>query len=77
MSLTAWLLFYLADVAFLLWVVRWGGAEVLEGTFASGCLISWFAPRWSADGIKVFGWCALVAHTIGFIVGVFWPDFRF
>ncbi len=77
MSLTMWFVFYAVDVVFLLWVVRRGGAEVLEGTLASACLISYFALEWSAEGIKLFAWCALVASTIWFIVGLFSPGLRF
>ncbi|MHC4789782.1 MAG: hypothetical protein ACYS8K_11385 [Planctomycetota bacterium] len=76
MSLVAWVLFYLFDIAFWLWIVRWGGAETLEGAF-SGCLFPWLATRWDADGIRLFGWCALIGSTVWFIAGAFWPDFRF
>ena len=34
MSLTWWIVIYVIDSIFWLWVVRWGGAEILEGTFA-------------------------------------------
>ena len=57
MPLTTWIGAYAVAVLACVWLIRWG-AERLEGTFASGFLCSWFAPQWSADGIKVFGWCA-------------------
>ena len=76
MSLANWVGSYAIEVLFCLWLIRWGGAERLEGTFASGFLVSWFAPNWTSDGIKVFGWAALVAGTGWFVIGVFWPDFR-
>jgi hypothetical protein len=77
MSLIAWIIAYALNMLFWLWIVRWGGAERLEGTFSSGLLISVFAPKWSAEGIKVFGYGAIIVSTIGFVLGVFFPDFRY
>lgn len=76
MSLTELIVIYLINLVFLLWVVRWGGAEWLEGTLTSGFLIHFFAPRWSADGIKLFGYGTILISTILFIVAIFYPDFR-
>jgi len=77
MPLIAWIIAYALNMLFWLWIVRWGGAERLEGTFSSGLLISVFAPKWSAEGIKVFGYGAIIVSTIGFVLGVFFPDFRY
>lgn len=55
----------------------WGGAETLEGTIGSAFLISYFAHRWSAEGIKAAGWLVLIGHTIWFIAGIFSPKLRF
>jgi len=77
MDLLPWIAIYLVEVLFWLWVLRWGGAQWLEGTFSSGLLIHWFAPRWSADGIKLFGWLTLIVTTIWFIIGLFQPVVRF
>jgi hypothetical protein len=71
-----WILGYSANVLFWAWVIWWGGAEWLEGTFTSGFLISWLAPRWSADGIKLFGWLSLLVTSVGFVVGLFVPELR-
>ncbi len=76
MSLTGFILSYAVNLVFWLWVVRWGGARWLEGTLTSGFLIHIFAPRWSAEGIRLFGWGAIVISTIILIAGLFWPDFR-
>jgi hypothetical protein len=76
MSLTWWVVTYLADLLFWLWVVRWGGAEKLEGTFSSGFLISILAPQWSEEGIKLFGYGAIVISTVLFVLGIFFADFR-
>lgn len=77
MSLTELIVVYLINLVFLVWVVRWGGAEWLEGTFTSGFLISVFAPSWSSEGIKLFGWGSIILSTILFIVAIFFPDFRY
>jgi hypothetical protein len=77
MSLTWWTITYFADLLFWMWVLRWGGAEILEGTFRSGFLIHIFAPRWSAEGIKVFGYGTIIVSTILYLLGIFFPDFRY
>lgn len=77
MSLTSWIIIYFVELLFWLWILRWGGATWLEGTFASGFLISIFAPRWSAEGIKLFALLTLIASTIWFIIGIIMPGVRF
>ncbi len=76
MPLIRWIICYAASLLFWLWIVRWGGAERLEGTFTSGLLIHIFAPRWSAEGIKLFGWGTIIVTTIFFVLGIFFADFR-
>lgn len=49
-----------------------GCGEWLEGKLLSGFLATGFAPKWTADGIRVFGWGTLVAGTLCFLVGVTW-----
>ncbi|XPF95286.1 hypothetical protein ACM9HF_04535 [Colwellia sp. RE-S-Sl-9] len=75
--MTIWILFYLFEVIFWLWIIRWNGAEWLEGTLTSGFLIHHFAPTWSADGIKLFVWIYFIAASIWFVVGIFQPSVRF
>jgi hypothetical protein len=67
-----WISLYLVLVLYCLWLVRWGGDEWLEGKLVSGFLATWFAPKWTADGIRIFGWAALLAGTFCFVVGVLW-----
>jgi hypothetical protein len=76
MSLGAWVVSYAGDLLFSLWILRWGGAERLEGTFASGFLISGWAPRWDAEGIKLFVLLSLLGTTVWFLVGLFVPEAR-
>ena len=77
MHLVWWILIYVAEALFWLWIVRWGGAERLEGTFASVFLVHFRAPGWGTKGIKVFGWICLVLSTIWFLIGLFDPESRF
>ena len=77
MTLMELIITYLINLVFWLWIVQWGGAERLEGTFTSGFLIHFFATRWSADGIKLFGYCMLFFSTILFVVALIYPDFRY
>lgn len=68
--MTCWLLGHGLNTLFWLWVLLWGGADRLEGTFAAGFLIDWLAPSWSADGIRLFALLMLVVGGIAFAVGL-------
>ena len=76
MTVGYWLLSYALNAVFWLWILRWGGAERLEGTFTSGFLVNFLAPGWSAEGIKLFALLTLIFSTIGFVVGLFVPAAR-
>jgi hypothetical protein len=76
MSTNAWIVSHAMSTVFWLWVACWGGAERLEGTLSSGCLISVFAPSWSADGLRVFAWLALLGGIVWFVVGLINPAAR-
>jgi hypothetical protein len=75
-SIEQWVLWAGLSSVFWLWVLRWGGAERLEGTFASGFLLSWFAPKWSVEGIKLFALLSLLGTVVAFVVGLFVPEVR-
>ncbi len=76
MSMTELSIAYFLNLVFWLWIVRWRGAEWLEGTFLSGFLVHIFAPRWSVDGIKLFGWGAIVMSTVMYVAAIFSPELR-
>ena len=76
MDIGIWILIYVAELLFWLWIIRWGGADRLEGTFTSGLIISIFAPNWSAEGIKLFAWLTMIAGTVWFLLGLFYPELR-
>jgi hypothetical protein len=75
MSLALWIAVHVAEALFCLWVLRWGGAERLEVSFASG-LISTLAPRWSAEGLRMAALILLVFCAITFAVGLFVHSLR-
>ena len=67
---------FAAYTLFYAWVLFWGGAEWLEGSFLSRLLIHQQAPRWSAQGIKLFlglpwliGGICLILAVIGRLLG--------
>jgi hypothetical protein len=59
MELWQWVALFLTQSLVLYWIVYGGGAAWLEG-WRSFFLIHWLAPRWSADGIRLYAfvyWC--------------------
>jgi hypothetical protein len=77
MSLLAWVALFAVTSLLWTWVLFWGGADWLEGSFLSGFLIHTFAPRWSAEGIKVFAALTWLLEGLWFILGLFVPGMRF
>jgi hypothetical protein len=76
MTLPAWIAIYLAQLLLWLWIVRWGGARQLEGTFTAGLLFHPLAPRWSREGLQVYALGSLVVSTFWFLLGLFLPQVR-
>jgi hypothetical protein len=76
MSTVSWIFWYVADVLFWTWIIFWGGAKLLEGTWVSGCLLSIFPIDWDADGIKAFAWLSLFVSSVYFILGLIKPELR-
>ncbi len=76
MDTNGWIFVYVLQTTFLLWIIFLGGAARLEGTFASGFLIHYFAPNWSEAGIRAFAWIWLIGSTVFFVLGFFDPSFR-
>lgn len=76
MPLIWWIAIHALEALLCLWVLRWGGADRLEGTFASGFLFSSFAPRWSAEGLRMAALIMLAFCAITFVVGLFVPSLR-
>ena len=76
MGLGGWILLFAANSVFFLWVLRWGGAEWMEG-WRSLFFIDWFrAPLWSAEMIKLYVLLCWIGHAIWFLLGMFMPALR-
>lgn len=52
------------DLLLLVWILFLNGAEWLEGSFLSTFLISHLAPRWSAEGIRLYAGLVLSAYGV-------------
>jgi hypothetical protein len=70
MGLLVWVAIFVACNLFCAWVLFWGGAESLEGSFLARLLIHQQAPRWSAQGIKLYLGLSWVIGGICLIVAV-------
>ncbi|NTV10774.1 MAG: hypothetical protein HGA47_08355 [Zoogloea sp.] len=77
MDYPAWMLFFTGDCLFCLWVLRWGGAEWMEG-WRSEFFIGWFRSfTWSAEQIKLYVLLCWIGQSLWFLVGLFVPQARF
>jgi hypothetical protein len=76
MSLIVWVLMFVADSLFCAWILFWGGAEWLAGSFLSLILVSRWAANWCSDGIKIFVGLSWIAFVFLFVIGVFDLDVR-
>ena len=74
MSLEYWILFYVINLIFWIWILFWGGAEFLEDTVLGMLFLGYIHIH--TEVIKLAGWIILIFLTILFIVGIFSPDFR-
>ena len=75
-SLLVWILLYVADLLFFLWLLRWGSAEWIERRFAAICLLNIFAFYWDSEQIRLYALIMLIGTTIWFVIGVFAPVVR-
>ena len=75
-SLSVWILLYVADLLFFLWLLLWGGAEWIERRFIAISLLNIFAFYWDSEQIRLYALIMLVAATIWFVIGVFAPVVR-
>ena len=75
MELWQWVALFLGQTVFLYWVVYLGGATRLEG-WRSFFLIDALAPRWSADGIRLYAFIYWWLIFAWFIIGLWWPELR-
>jgi hypothetical protein len=70
MPLEYWIGIYVAWALLCLWVVKGGGAEVLEGSFLTTILFWWKAHDAPKDMLRDLVWILLFISTVIFISGV-------
>ena len=74
--MAGWIALFAASSLFWCWLLFWGGAEWLEGSFLSGLLVHFRAPHWSAEGIKLFAGLTWFLQGVWFLLGLFVPEAR-
>ena len=77
MSLLSWIAVYIVEMAFWLWIVAWGGAEFLDGTWVLSLAVHWGASDWDPETTKLVGWFFILSTTFWFIIGLIDPNMRF
>jgi hypothetical protein len=76
MDIGIWIVIFVFSSLFWCWILFWGGAEWLEGTFLSGLLLHMRAPLWSEEGLKIFAGLTWLIHGVWFLIGLFVPSAR-
>jgi hypothetical protein len=76
MGVLAWVAVFVVCSLLWSWLLFWGGAEWLEGSFLAGLVVHFRASEWAADGIKVFAGLMWLCQGIWFVVGLFSPELR-
>lgn len=76
MGYPAWILLFIANSVFCLWILRWGGAQWIEGWRAPFFLETWWSFSWSEEQIKFFVLLCWLGQTLWFLVGLFVPMAR-
>ena len=76
MSLAVWIGTYVVVLACWMWIVRWGGADWIEGAFVADVFF-FLSSRMDAEAIRLIGWIAIGVTTLWFAVGLFLPAARF
>lgn len=76
MGAAGWIVLFVVSSLFWCWLLFWGGADWLEGSWLAGLIVHFRATEWTAEGIKVFAALMWLCQTIWFIVGLFTPEAR-
>ena len=76
MSIGWWIIIYLSNLVFWLWVALWGGAERLDDSFIVYFIITHVRRRWEAESLKLLAWVSIIGSSIWFVMGLFLPEVR-
>ena len=74
-SLLFWTAQYALESLVLAWLIFWGGAERLDGTWLAA-LFTYRGAETSAGGIKLIAWLLWIGATFWFIWGLAEPTLR-
>lgn len=76
MNLLHWFFLFAVNSVFTLWVLRWGGAQWMEG-WKSLFFIEWlYSTFWNAEQIKLYFLVIWLLHALWFVLGLFMPEAR-
>ncbi len=76
MGLGAWIALFAITSLFWAWILFWGGADWLEGSWLAAVFLYFRAMEWSAEGIKAFAALMWLAEGLWFTLGLFVRDAR-
>jgi hypothetical protein len=71
-----WIGLFVLNSLFWSWILFWGGAERLEGSFLAALLVHLRASAWSAEGIKLFALLSWLISGFWFLIGLFSGEVR-
>ena len=75
MGILPWIGIYALESLFFAWLLFWGGARRLEGSWLAE-LVAFKGSVTSADGLKLLAWIFWVSGTCWFLAGLFVPGVR-
>ncbi len=76
MGIAMWVALFLLTSLVWAWILFWGGAEWLEGSWLAALFVHARAVEWNAEGIKLFAALMWLGGTIWFCIGLFVKDAR-
>lgn len=76
MPLLLWILTYIVEMLFWIWIAFRGGAERLDGTWLAN-IVHLGASDWSPESMKLVAWFFMLTTTFWFIWGMVDPGMRF
>ncbi|HDS1223684.1 hypothetical protein B9Y76_17780 [Stenotrophomonas maltophilia] len=75
MSLLAWIGIFAAWSLLATWVLRWGGAALMEGWKSLAFVDSW-GSLWDEAQIKLYFLCLWIVYGLWFLAGLVVPEWR-
>ncbi len=76
MGVAVWIGLFLLSSLFWAWLLFWGGADWLEGSWLAAVFVHFRAMEWTAEGIRLFAGLMWLGEGIWFAIGLFVPEVR-